>query len=421
MDIEKITARSILDSRGNPTVEAEVWCSGTYGRAAVPSGASTGAHEARELRDEREPWNGKGVEDAIQNITDVIQPALIGTPADDQFRIDETMIELDGTKNKSHLGANAMLAVSLAAAHTAAKVRNIPLYKHINDIAQKPKMSLPMPMLNVLNGGAHADNASDFQEYMIIPLAAISYRDAIRMTAEIFATLKEILRERSLSTTVGDEGGFAPAVGSNTETLDLLLEGTTKAGYRPGTDVAYALDVAASEFFAVAAYTLKSEDRALDDEQMIDYLAGIVEKYPVISIEDGLSEDAWGSWAQLTEAIPNVQVVGDDLLVTNQERLEKAIAVEAGNAILIKPNQIGTLTETLRTIQVAQEAGWKTIVSHRSGETEDTTISHLAVGTGAGQIKTGSVSRAERTAKHNEIMRIEELDNTLALAHPFLR
>jgi enolase len=420
MDITRLNARMILDSRGTPTVEAEVFCTGGWGRAAVPSGASTGSHEAHELRDGAAAFGGNGVETAIGFVTGEIQHALIGLPADDQFKLDAIMRELDGTEDKSRLGANAILAVSLAAAHAAANVRGLPLYRHINDIAQGPEMTLPMPMCNVLNGGAHAANASDFQEYMVVPIGARSYAEAMRMTMEVFASLKALLKTRGLPTTVGDEGGFAPPVSSNTETLDLLLEACREAGYTPGTDVAFALDVAATEFFAISSYELRTEGRRLDDTEMIDYLKDITERYPVVSIEDGLSEDAWGSWATLTDTLPRTQLVGDDLLVTNRQRLQNAIDLGAGNAILIKPNQIGTLTETIETITTAKEAGWRTIVSHRSGETEDTTIAHLAVGTGAGQIKTGSVSRGERTAKHNELLRIEESDSALTLHHPFI-
>jgi enolase len=327
--------------------------------------------------------------------------------ADDQFKIDELMCELDGTPNKERLGANAILAVSLAAAHAAAAVRQIPLYRHINDIAQNPAMSVPLPMLNVINGGRHAAGAADFQEYMVVPVGAHSYQEAMTMTAEIFTQLKQLLEEYDLPTTVGDEGGFAPPVESNTQPLDWLTTACLNAGYEPGKAVGFALDVAATEFFRVAAYELSTEGRALDDEEMIDYLRELIHAYPILSIEDGLSEDAWGSWATMREALSTTQLVGDDLLVTNAERLDKAVDLAAGNAILIKANQIGSLTETIRTIVAAKEAGWNTIVSHRSGETEDVTIAHLAVGTGAGQIKTGSVSRGERTAKHNELMRIE--------------
>ena len=416
MNIEKIIARQIIDSRGNPTIEAEVWCADGYGRAAVPSGASTGIHEAHELRDGGSAWEGKGVLNAIANIHNEIAPRLHGISADDQFKLDETMIALDGTDNKSRLGANAILAVSLAAAHAAANVRNVPLFQHLNDIAGQPQMSLPLPMLNVLNGGQHATGASDFQEYMIVPVGAESYGEAIKITAECFMSLKKILHDRGLPTTVGDEGGFAPPVSSNTETLELLMEACQKAGHEPGSAVAFALDVAATEFFNNDKYLLATEDRELAGGEMIDYLVEIAELYPIVSIEDGLAEDAWEDWETLTTKLSSKQLVGDDLLVTNPQRLSKAIEDKAGNAILIKPNQIGSLTETIRTIEMARNAGWNTIVSHRSGETEDVTIAHLAVGAGAGQIKTGSVTRGERTAKHNELIRIEDSQPDLKLS-----
>lgn len=399
----------ILDSRGNPTVEADVWCdSGNMGRAAVPSGASTGAHEAHELRDGGAAWGGKGVTKALTNITEEIAPALRGIPADDQFKIDETLIALDGTENKARLGANALLAVSLAAAKAAANTRHVPLFKHINDIAGQPRMSLPRPMFNVLNGGQHARGASDFQEYMVVPMRTTQYQHALQIATEVFHSLHDLLATQHLPTTVGDEGGFAPPVASNTEPLSLLHTAVSNAGYEPGHDVAFALDVAASEFFTNNHYQLATENRTMNSSQMIDFLATLVAHHPIISIEDGVSEDDWDAWIALTDRLSTTQLVGDDLLVTNQTRLQRAIFNGAGNAILIKPNQIGTLTETIRTITTATNAGWSTIISHRSGETEDTTIAHLAVGTGAGQIKTGSVARGERTAKHNELLRIEE-------------
>ncbi len=415
MNITNIRAREILDSRGNPTVEAEVYCEGGWGRAAVPSGASTGKHEAHELRDGDTKFLGKGVQQAIANIENKIKPALLSINADDQFRIDELMIELDGTSNKSRLGANAILAVSLATAHAAANVRNLPLFKHINDIAHNPNMSLPRPMFNVLNGGSHAANSADFQEYMLIPTKTTSYREAVRIAAEIFQTLKQQLKAQNFSTNVGDEGGFAPQVENNTQMLELLTQATVEAGYKAGEDINFALDVAASEFYRAETYDLQTEKKALEAVEMIAYLKKISEQFPVISIEDGLAEDDWSHWSELATALPETQLVGDDLLVTNQTRLAEAIEKKAGNAILIKPNQIGTLTETIRTIKTAQEANWNTIVSHRSGETEDVTITHLAVGTGAGQIKTGSVSRGERTAKHNELIRIEDTHSDLTI------
>ncbi|HMT19072.1 MAG TPA: phosphopyruvate hydratase, partial [Candidatus Saccharibacteria bacterium] len=401
MKIIRIDARQILDSRGNPTVEADVWVEGNiFGRAAVPSGASTGTHEAHELRDEGKAYNGLGVTRAVKNITEIISPALRGIRADDQFLIDEKLRALDGTMNKSSLGANALLAVSLACAHAAAYTRNILLYSHINDIAGKPAMSLPMPMMNLLNGGKHAQGSSDFQEFMVIPYGASTIAEAVQMGSETFQALKKGLHNLNVSTAVGDEGGFTfPIRQSNTEMLDLLLHASRSAGYIPGTNIFFAMDIAASEFYEQGRYVIESEERALTSEQMVAYLKEIAEKYPIISIEDGLAEDDWDGWQHMTDVLGKIQLVGDDLLVTNPERLEKAIGARAGNAILIKPNQIGTLTETLQAIKLAQERGWRTIVSHRSGETEDVSIVHLAIGTGAGQIKTGSMSRSERIAK----------------------
>lgn len=421
MKIYKIKARQILDSRGNPTVEAEVFCDGGWGRVAVPSGASTGEHEAHELRDGEEAFSGKGVLKAVNNIENEIAKYLTDVRADDQFKIDQIMIELDGTPNKSRLGANAILAVSLASAHAAAFARQLPLFMHLNDVAHNPEMSLPMPMLNILNGGQHATNSSDFQEYMVVPTKATSYKEAVQISEGVFRELKKVLAEKGLPTTVGDEGGFAPSVNSNTEMLDLLNQACLASGYNPGETVSFALDVAASEFFDNGAYNLKTENRHLSSLEMTNYLCEMTKKYPIVSIEDGLSENEWDAWKQLTKKLCNIQLVGDDLLVTNRNRLQKAIEEKAGNAILIKPNQIGTLTETIRTIETAKENGWNTIVSHRSGETEDTTISHLAVGTGAGQIKTGSVSRGERIAKHNELLRIEDTNPELKIQNPYAR
>lgn len=420
MKISAIKARWILDSRGVPTVEAEVWLeSGIYGRAAVPSGASTGVHEALELRDGAKAFGGKGVLKAVANVEGEIADCLHGLMADNQFLIDQKMIDLDGTPNKSRLGANAILAVSLACAHAAANYRHIPLYAQINDIAQNPPMSIPMPMMNVLNGGKHATNSADFQEYMIIAKKAESYAQAIQVADEIFQALKSEIAATGASTAVGDEGGFTYPVKSNTEMLDLLNKATEAAGYQVGVDVGYALDVAASELFKDGKYDLKTEGRQLDSSEMIDYLETIARKYPMLSIEDGIDQDAWEDWVDLTKRLGEFQLVGDDLLVTNPDRLQRAIHQQAGNAILIKPNQIGTLTETIHTLQLAQQHGWRTVISHRSGETEDVTIAHLAIGTGANQIKTGSLSRSERNAKHNEIMRIEFIDQSLRLANPF--
>ena len=422
MDIARLKARWILDSRGVPTVEAEVWLSGgVFGRAAVPSGASTGEHEAHELRDGGHAFGGLGVSKAVANIEGEIAGSLRGLPASDQSRVDQIMIELDGTPDKSRLGANAILAVSLACAHAAANAKQTPLFKHINEIAGTPPMSLPLPMMNVLNGGKHATDSSDFQEYMIIPLRAKTYAQAVQVGSEVFQALKKQIVETGGSTAVGDEGGFTLPVKSNTEMLDLLSKSIEAAGYKLGDDVGFALDVAASELFASGTYNLKTENRKLSSSEMISYLDEISHKYPILSIEDGLAQDEWASWTELTKQLGELQLVGDDLLVTNPTRLQQAISQKAGNAILIKPNQIGTLTETIRTLQLAKLHGWRTVVSHRSGETEDVTIAHLAVGTGAGQIKTGSLSRGERTAKHNELMRLESADDSLKLANPFVK
>ena len=422
MDIARLKARWILDSRGVPTVEAEVWLSGgVFGRAAIPSGASTGEHEAHELRDGGHAFGGLGVSKAVANIEGEIAGSLRGLPASDQSRVDQAMIELDGTADKSRLGANAILAVSLACAHAAANAKQTPLFKHINEIAGAPPMFLPLPMMNVLNGGKHATDSSDFQEYMIIPLRAKTYAQAVQVGSEVFQALKKQIVETGGSTAVGDEGGFTLPVKSNTEMLDLLSKSIEAAGYKLGDDVGFALDVAASELFASGTYNLKTENRKLSSSEMISYLDEISHKYPILSIEDGLAQDEWASWTELTNQLGKLQLVGDDLLVTNLTRLQQAISQKAGNAILIKPNQIGTLTETIRTLQLAKLHGWRTVVSHRSGETEDVTIAHLAVGTGSGQIKTGSLSRSERTAKHNELMRLESADSTLQLANPFIK
>jgi enolase len=421
MEIKNIIARQILDSRGNPTIEADVWLKNcAFGRAAVPSGASTGIHEALELRDGGSAYGGLGVSKAIANIHDVILPALKGVRADDQYLIDQTMIDLDGTPNKENLGANAILAVSLACAHAAAKARGILLYAHIADIAHNSDLSLPMPMMNVLNGGKHAKGSTDVQETMIIPKNASSYAHAVQIGSEVFQSLKKTLDARGESTAVGDEGGFTLHVQkSNAEALDVLSEAIEKAGYKVGEDVVFALDVAASELYKEPNYEFAAEHQTLSAVDTINWYRDISSRYPIASIEDGLSQDDWQGWQDLTNALPNTQLVGDDLLVTNSQRLQRAINEKAGNAILIKPNQIGTLTETILTIQLAKNNGWNTIISHRSGETEDVTIAHIAIGTGAGQIKTGSLSRSERTAKHNELMRIESIDPALRLIHPF--
>ena len=391
MEIKSITARQILDSRGNPTVEADVTlASGVMGRAAVPSGASTGSHEAHELRDgDASKYGGQSVEQAVANVNGEIAQALLGKQADDQFVLDEAMLALDGTPNKARLGANAILAVSLATARAAALQRGVPLYQHLNDIAGNPEMSIPMPMMNIVNGGKHALGGADIQEGMIIPVGATHFADVVRMGAEIFHALKKHLAEQGLSTQVGDEGGFAIAVERNAEVLELLELATKQAGYEPGKDVVYALDVAAAELYKDGQYKLGREDKSLSASEMIDWYADMVAHHPLVSIEDGLGEDDWDNWAALTAKLPSTQVVGDDLLVTNLDRLNTAIEQKAANAILIKLNQIGTLTETIRTINRAHEAGFATVISHRSGETEDVFIAHLAVGTGAGQIKTG--------------------------------
>lgn len=421
MTIERVIARQILDSRGVPTVEAEVWLEGgIFGRSAVPSGASTGIHEALELRDGEKAFNGKSVMKAVCNVKDVISPALRGMSADDQYEIDKKMIELDATENKSKLGANAILAVSLAAAHAAAKQRGLVLYAHINDIAGNPKKSLPMPMMNVLNGGKHATNSSDFQEFMIVPVGAQTYQECIQIGAEVFHALKKEIADAGQSTAVGDEGGFTYPVTSNEQMLNLLVKACSTAGYKLGSDVSFATDIAASEFYQEdGGYFLAAENKAYTTQEFIEYLKHLAETYPLISIEDGLAQDDWNGWQILHQVLGYTQLVGDDLLVTNINRVAKAIELNACNSVLIKPNQIGTLSETIDVIKKAKEHGWKTIVSHRSGETEDVTIAHIAVGTGAGQIKTGSLSRSDRNAKHNELLRIESIDDTLTLDNPF--
>jgi enolase len=413
--IEHIHARQILDSRGNPTVEVEVKLgSGASGRAAVPSGASTGEFEATELRDGGEAWAGKGVTKAVAHVDEAIAKALTGARATDQVAIDETLRELDGTPNKSRLGANAILGVSLAVAHAAAGEAGVPLYLYIAELygaSREQATVLPVPMMNVINGGAHADNAVDLQEFMVVPAGARSFSEALRTGAEVFHALKRTLSERGLGTTVGDEGGFAPDLESNEAALEVLVAGIEAAGYRAGEDVFIALDPATSELYRESdgAYVLEHEDRALSAEELVGFWAGIVERYPVLSIEDGMAEEDWDGWELLTERLgERCQLVGDDLFVTNRERLRRGIEAGVGNSILIKVNQIGTLTETLEAIAIAREAGYSAVISHRSGETEDTTIADLAVGTGAGQIKSGAPSRSERVAKYNQLLRIEE-------------
>ena len=404
MKIKDIKGREILDSRGNPTVEVDVILENdVMGRAAVPSGASTGSREALEMRDGGTRYMGKGVLNAVNNVNTLIHDAIIGMEVEDQKAIDLKMIELDGTPNKSKLGANAILGVSMASLKAAANNAHKPLYRYIGE-----GKSLPRPMMNIINGGAHADNSLDFQEYMIIPMAK-SFKEVMRVASEVFHTLKNILKERGLATSVGDEGGFAPNLKSNEDGFKLIMEAITRAGYTPGIDVCMAIDVAASEFFKDGKYNLSGEGRTLTTDELISYYEELITKYPIISIEDPVDENDWEGFRKITEKLGNnIQLVGDDLFVTNKECLKKGIELHAGNAILLKVNQIGTITETLETIELARAYNYKTIISHRSGETEDTIISHLAVGLNLGQIKTGSVSRTDRICKYNELLRIEE-------------
>jgi enolase len=405
--IERVHARQILDSRGNPTVEVEVALrSGAHGHAAVPSGASTGEFEATELRDGGEEWLGKGVTKAVAGVNGEIAGAVAGMDASDQQRLDDALIALDGTPNKSRLGANAILGVSLAVAHAQAAEEGLPLWRYLGGEGARV---MPVPMMNVLNGGAHADNKVDFQEFMIVPCGASSYSECLRMGVEVFHSLKRTLHERGLATAVGDEGGFAPDLGSNEEALQMLLRGIEAAGYKPGEDVAIALDPATSELYEDGAYALEHEGRTLSAEQLADYWADLAARYPIVSIEDGMGEQDWNGWKALTERVgQSVQLVGDDLFVTNTERLARGIELGVANSILIKVNQIGTLSETLAAIAMAREAGYTAVMSHRSGETEDVTIADLAVATGCGQIKTGAPSRSDRVAKYNQLLRIEE-------------
>ena len=419
--IVKLAAREILDSRGHPTVEVDaVLENGHLGRAAVPSGASTGRHEALELRDgDPTRYGGKGVMRAIRNILEIIAPALIGTHAEEQAAIDRSLIALDGTENKARLGANAVLGVSLAVAKASAAARGIPLYRYLGGPAAT---ILPVPLMNIINGGAHADNNVDFQEFMIVPVGAPTFAEALRIAAETFHSLKRVLAERGHGTAVGDEGGFAPRLRSNVEAIELILEAIGKAGYRAGSQVALALDPAASEFFEGGRYVFgKSDGSRRDAEGMIRFYGDWVRQYPIVSIEDGLAEDDWQGWKLLTTELGRkVQVVGDDLFVTSIRRLARGIDEGVANAILIKLNQVGTLTETLQAMELARSAGYRTVISHRSGETEDTTIADLAVAAGAGQIKSGSLSRTERTCKYNQLLRIEEeLGSHAVLAAPF--
>ena len=425
LTIQEIKARQILDSRGNPTVEADVFLSdGSVGRAMVPSGASTGAGEALELRDgDSNYYNGKGVMKAVHNVNNQIREQLLGSTAE-QNTVDQTMIDLDGTENKSNLGANAILAVSMATAKAMARSKHIHFYEYVASLAgTQDKMSLPMPMMNVMNGGAHADWSTDFQEYMIIPVGATNIFDAIRMGAETFHALKKVLKERGYTTTVGDEGGYAPRVkNGNNEPLECIKIAIEAAGYKRGEDISIAMDIASSEFYKDGMYQLKTTGETKTSEEMIEWYAWILDNYPVVSIEDGLSENDWDGWKSLTKKLGNrVQLVGDDLFVTNTKLLQKGIEESVANAILIKPNQIGSLSETIDAVMMAKKNDYNTIISHRSGETEDCSIAHLAVGLGAGQIKTGSMSRSERIAKYNELMRIAEENPELRLINPFER
>ena len=407
-NIKNIKAREILDSRGNPTVEVDVFLeNGVFGRAAVPSGASTGEYEAAELRDnDKSRYSGKGVLNAVNNVNNEINKTLIGTDVNDQTKIDNTLINLDGTQNKSRLGANAILGVSLASARAASTVNDIPLYQHLgttNDFI------MPVPMMNILNGGSHANNTVDIQEFMIFPFGASTFSEALRIGTEIFHKLKSELHKKGLNTAVGDEGGFAPNLSSNEEAIEIILKSIEKAGYKPGEEVFLALDVAASELYENGEYNLMSENKAFSSSEMTSYLESLVEKYPIISIEDGLDENDWDGWKKLTKSLgQNVQIVGDDLTVTNITRLQKAIDNKSMNSILIKLNQIGTLSETIQAVELARKVNYGAVISHRSGETEDTFIADLSVAMGMGQIKTGSISRSDRVAKYNQLLRIEE-------------
>lgn len=417
--IDEVYARQILDSRGNPTVEVEVILdSGDVGRAAVPSGASTGAHEALELRDgDPSRYNGKGVTEAVAIVNNTIGPELIGWDALDQIGIDRWIIDMDGTPTKSNLGANAILGVSLAVAHAAAKALDIPLFRHLGGVAGH---TLPVPMMNILNGGAHAADSADFQEFMVLPVGAESFSEALRAGSEIYQALKKVLKQAGYATNVGDEGGFAPSLGSNAEAFDLIMEAIDRAGYVAGEDVYLGMDAAASEIYSDGLYHLPKEGSDLTTDEMVDFLEEWVNRYPIISIEDGLDEDDWAGWEKLTTKIGDrVQIVGDDLLVTNVERLEEGIERKAANSILIKVNQIGSLTETIDAVHMADRAGWTAVISHRSGETEDTTIADLVVALNAGQIKTGAPARTDRVAKYNQLLRIEdELGESARYAGP---
>ena len=409
--IDEVYAREVLDSRGNPTVEVEVWLDdNTMGRAIVPSGASTGVHEAVELRDgDKKRYLGKGVLKAVENVNEIIAPAVVGLDAMDQPGLDALLCELDGTENKGKLGANAILGVSMAVARAAAECLGLPLYQYLGGVNGK---TLPVPMMNIVNGGEHADNSLDIQEFMIMPVGASCFSEALRMGAETFHALKSILKAAGMNTAVGDEGGFAPNLKSNEEALATIVKAIKKAGYKPGEDIFLAMDVAASSFYNLETkkYELKGEGKELSSDEMIAFLADLVDKYPIISIEDGLAEDDWAGWKKLTKTLgKKVQLVGDDLFVTNTKRLAQGIEKGTANSILIKVNQIGTLTETMDAVEMAKKAGYTAVVSHRSGETEDTTIADLVVGLNAGQIKTGSLSRTDRIAKYNQLLRLEDI------------
>jgi enolase len=406
--IEDVIAREILDSRGNPTVEVDVFLDdGAVGTALVPSGASTGAHEAVELRDEDPSrYRGKGVLSAVRNVNEVLRPELLGIDAVDQVSVDRLLLSLDGTENKSKLGANALLGVSLAVAHAAAESVGLPLYRYLGGAGAR---MLPVPLVNILNGGKHAIDSTDFQEFMIVPTGAPTFREAVRWAAETFHALGALLHEEGFATTVGDEGGYAPSLGSNEDAIAAVLTAIERAGYAPGEQIGIALDPATTELFSDGRYTLAREDRTLTGGELIDFWADWADRFPIVSLEDGLAEDDWSGWQTLTERLGDrVQLVGDDLLVTNTRRLERAVRERAANSILVKLNQIGTLTETVEAVEMAQRAGWTAVISHRSGETEDTTIADLVVALNCGQIKTGSMSRSERTAKYNRLLRIEE-------------
>jgi enolase len=415
--IEDVIAREILDSRGNPTVEVEILLmGGERGVAAVPSGASTGAHEAVELRDgDKKRYNGKGVLKAVQNVNETIRDAIVGLDAADQVTLDQVMVDLDGTSNKGALGANSILGVSLAAARAAANAQQLPLYRYLGGVSAR---TLPVPMMNILNGGKHADNSTDMQEYMILPIGAPSFREGLRWGAEVYQGLKKVLHDRKLNTNVGDEGGFAPSLSSNRDALEVIVSAIEVAGYKPGQDIFLGMDPASTEFYHDGKYVLAREGRTLTSKEMIDLYEGWLNEYPIVTIEDGLAEDDWEGWSQFRQRLGDrIQLVGDDLFVTNTSRLRRGISEQAANSILIKLNQIGTLTETLEAIEMAKRAAFTAVVSHRSGETEDTTIADLVVATNAGQIKTGAPARSERVAKYNRLLVIEEeLENAARYA-----